>query len=120
MPKGAKHPVITSDNPNLKDWRHLVASAAGRVITKTGWRQPKGAVRLMVVFKLRRPKGLPKRVVHHIMKPDLDKLVRAVKDALSKVAYADDGQVVAIKAEKCYADVGEVPHAVIVITSLEE
>jgi Holliday junction resolvase RusA-like endonuclease len=35
--------------------------------------------------------------------PDLDKLIRAVLDGLTGVAYKDDGQVVRISAVKIYA-----------------
>jgi Holliday junction resolvase RusA-like endonuclease len=35
--------------------------------------------------------------------PDLDKLIRAVLDGLTGVAYKDDGQVVRITAVKIYA-----------------
>ena len=34
--------------------------------------------------------------------PDLDKLIRAVLDGLTAIAYVDDGQVVSIVAEKAY------------------
>jgi Holliday junction resolvase RusA-like endonuclease len=34
--------------------------------------------------------------------PDLDKLIRAVLDGLTGVAYKDDGQVVKITAVKIY------------------
>ena len=41
------------------------------------------------------------------MAPDLDKLIRAVLDGLTGVAYEDDGQVVQIEAQKLYgASVG--------------
>jgi Holliday junction resolvase RusA-like endonuclease len=38
--------------------------------------------------------------------PDLDKLVRAVLDALTAVAYRDDGQVTRITATKEYGTPG--------------
>ena len=36
------------------------------------------------------------------MKPDLDKLIRAVLDGLTGVAYVDDSQVILIQATKTY------------------
>jgi Holliday junction resolvase RusA-like endonuclease len=36
--------------------------------------------------------------------PDLDKLIRAILDALTGVVWRDDGQVVDIVASKVYAD----------------
>ncbi|MGH7347333.1 MAG: RusA family crossover junction endodeoxyribonuclease [Candidatus Rokuibacteriota bacterium] len=38
------------------------------------------------------------------MKPDLDKLVRAVLDACTALAFVDDGQVVALNAGKEYGN----------------
>lgn len=39
------------------------------------------------------------------VKPDLDKLIRAVLDALTGIAYTDDSQVVRILAQKSYGSV---------------
>ncbi len=41
--------------------------------------------------------------MHHTKKPDLDKLARALKDALKGVLYHDDAQVVVLLARKVYA-----------------
>ena len=43
----------------------------------------------------------------HTTKPDLDKLARALKDALRGAAYEDDSQVDALEVTKRYARVGE-------------
>ena len=45
-------------------------------------------------------------------KPDIDNVVKVVCDALNKVAYNDDTQVVKIVAEKYY---GETPGLVVEI-----
>jgi Holliday junction resolvase RusA-like endonuclease len=37
-------------------------------------------------------------------RPDVDKYLRAVLDALTSVLYADDGQVVTVRAEKRFGD----------------
>lgn len=39
---------------------------------------------------------------HNIQKPDVDKLVRAVLDAMTSVAYKDDSQVVSVSTTKQY------------------
>ena len=39
----------------------------------------------------------------HLTMPDLDKLVRAVGDALTRIAWRDDSQIVAWHAYKHYA-----------------
>lgn len=63
-----------------------------------------GALDMRVVFSLKRPKSLPKKVVHHVKKPDLDNLVKAVKDSLKGIAYKDDSQIVRCVAEKHYGE----------------
>lgn len=50
-------------------------------------------------------------------KPDLDNLLKSVKDALNGVAYVDDSQIVTITAEKAY---GEQPKTIIQVTALAE
>lgn len=119
LPKGWTRPIITSDNTRNKGWQQLVAEAAGRAKDEAGAALLEGPVRLLVAFYLPRPKTLPKRVQHNTKKPDLDKLVRSVKDALTQVAWHDDSQVVDLKAIKRYAEVGTTPHAVITITPVE-
>jgi Holliday junction resolvase RusA-like endonuclease len=46
----------------------------------------------------------PKTVkrLHPTVPPDLDKLIRAVLDAMTAIAYLDDGQVTEINAVKVY------------------
>lgn len=79
-----------------------------------------GPIALDLRFVLPRPQRLLKRVRHHIRKPDLDNLVKAVKDALGGqrarrrtkkraaqpavpgLLYANDSQVVTLTARKVY------------------
>lgn len=120
IPKGWKRAVVTSDNPKNKGWQQLVAEAAGRAKDVAGAGLLEGPVRLRVAFYLPRPQSLPKRVVHHTKKPDLDKLVRSVKDGLTRVAWHDDAQVVDVKAIKRYAEAGISPHAVVAVEPVSD
>lgn len=52
-----------------------------------------------------------------IKKPDLEKLTRAIKDAMTGVVYFDDSQVIEEHARKRLADVGELMGAHILVTS---
>ena len=63
-----------------------------------------GAIVMHLVFNLPRPKSLPKKVIEHTKKPDLDNLAKAVKDSLKGVCYHDDSQIVHLHAEKRYAE----------------
>ena len=69
-------------------------------------------VRLTLVFYMKRPlshyvglagdiKIAYLRVAHDTV-PDLDKLVRAVMDALTECVYSDDSQVIDVAASKRY------------------
>lgn len=113
IPRGWSRPIITSDNPQLKSWRQLVAEAANhalgllapadRVLLQEG-------VRLTIAFYLPRPKSLPKRLTAHTKKPDLDKLIRSCCDSLTSVVFRDDSQVCELVTTKAYAREGEPPH----------
>ncbi len=86
--------IIDDNDKRLAPWRalvsheaHLATAAGGGMFLK------KTAICLVITFILPRPASDPKRRFP-VTKPDLDKLVRAVKDSLTKVAYWDDSQVV--------------------------
>lgn len=91
-PKGCKHPVLTSDNTKLKPWRQQVAEVA--MIEATGRMRPTGGVEVHVDFFFDKPKSAPKKVTEKTTKPDIDKLLRGILDALTGIAYVDDAQVV--------------------------
>lgn len=118
MPKGARFPVVTSDNPKIKGWRQLVAEAASHALRGRG-QLCEGPVMLSIRFYLPRPKSLANKDRAHVTRPDVDKLCRAVSDALTSVAYRDDSQIVGLHAEKRYAGPGESPRAVVIVTPLE-
>jgi Holliday junction resolvase RusA-like endonuclease len=60
-------------------------------------------VNLHLTFGFQKPPSAKKSRTHPCVKPDLDKLQRAVLDSLTGVMYEDDAQVVAIQAFKEYA-----------------
>jgi Holliday junction resolvase RusA-like endonuclease len=104
--------VTTSDNPEAKGWQQLVREQAQTV---AGGTLLVGPVKVAIVFRLPRPVSLPRRVVAHLRKPDLDKLVRLVLDGMRGVIYADDRAVVDLRARKVYAPVPSPPGAEIVV-----
>lgn len=112
VPKGWTRPIITSANPKAKGWQQLVAEQAQAVAADGMF---EGPIALGVVFQLPRPKSLPRRIVHHIRKPDTDKLVRNLGDALTGVLYRDDSQVVRLSVWKVYAPIGSAPCAVVTV-----
>lgn len=119
---GMKFPILTESNRNVKSWSQLVAQGASLAINELPEedRRPLDAgVRLTMQFYLPRPKKYQRAGVEpaHLTNPDLDKLVRAIKDALTKVAYVDDSQVVELLATKQYAEMDKPPRVRICVES---
>jgi len=97
-------PVITTTAKGLPSWRRLVADVAQRFAPAEPWEGPVGIV---LDFGIPKPKSAPKtRRVWPDKRPDLDKLSRAVLDALTYVIFADDSQVVHLQATKEYGTPG--------------
>jgi crossover junction endodeoxyribonuclease RusA len=72
-------------------------------------------VEVVLEFTFRKPKGAPKRRTWPVVKPDIDKLIRATLDSLSGILYADDAQVVQVSSDKIYGPADQVHISVRVI-----
>jgi crossover junction endodeoxyribonuclease RusA len=114
-PKGWKRPILTSDNKKTKPWRQEVGQMCLECMKGSGPADRKVPMRLMVAFYFRRPKSV-KPTAAKTTKCDLDKLVRAVLDALTGIAYEDDSQVTEIFATKSY---GYPARAEITVTEIQ-
>jgi|TARA_R110000868_G_scaffold74293_5_gene214773 crossover junction endodeoxyribonuclease RusA len=88
--------MIHSRAADLALWRADIARNA----ELNGYKPVSGAVKVEIDFLFIRPKS-SKRVFPSVT-PDLDKLIRAVLDGLTGVAYEDDCQVILIQATKTY------------------
>jgi crossover junction endodeoxyribonuclease RusA len=107
---GRQIPIVTDSNRGLRSWEQLIKAAASQTLNTipAGERRlfPLG-VRLSIAFYLPRPTkyDAPKyrgAFVPHCTAPDLDKLARAVLDALTATVYHDDKQVTELIAAKYY------------------
>lgn len=105
-PKGWNRPVITSANKGLKSFRQELSKAAivamkdaGLSDLLFGKHEP---VDISAAFYFQRPPSIPKKRTCHVVKPDGDKLCRAVFDALTGIVFQDDSQVVQHKSTKFY------------------
>jgi len=83
---------------DLAVWRADIARNAQLF----GYTPISGAVRVEIDFIFTRPKTVTRP--YPSVTPDLDKLVRAVLDGLTAVAYQDDCQVILIQASKMYGE----------------
>lgn len=124
------HGRMISDNPKLKAWRTTVNQV---FVYQHRCSKIEGPVEVRAVFVMPRPKshyGTGRNTsrikdayldIPHVVKPDGDKLIRAVFDALSTTktqagAFIDDSHVVRHSAQKRYVRPGEDPHAQITLS----
>jgi Holliday junction resolvase RusA-like endonuclease len=118
---GTARAIVTSDNPKNAGWQQTIAQVAAIELRRAGHALGhfgQGGVYFEAVFYLPRPKKLLTKknaglTFHHTTKPDADKLLRAGIDALTKVIWHDDAQVVHAVVRKHYCAAGEFPRAVI-------
>lgn len=94
--------LVESAGQPLKDWRAVVALAGTEVMAG---RSPfVGPLGVDLNFHLPRPKSYPKsRVDWPSKRPDIDKLARAVLDALTHVCWVDDAQITFLRLNKDWA-----------------
>ena len=89
--------MIHTRQKDLYAWREAVGQAA----TGAGVQPLEGSVTVDAWFYLQRKKSVTRD--HPNVRPDLDKLTRAILDALTGIAYKDDAQVTRINVSKEYA-----------------
>jgi len=105
MNKGMKYPSITTTNEKLKPWRQEVAGTA-LIEMKQQQQQlvDKGPISIEARFIFAKPKSTKKTALYKVTKPDLDKLIRALCDALSGIVFRDDAQVVRCVISKVFGE----------------
>lgn len=107
---------VVPDNKRTEPWRKSVARAAAGLFQLS-----EGPAAVELEFVMPRTKSMPKSFTRaHTVRPDVDKLERAILDALTGVVWKDDSQVVSLRAGKRYARVGEEPGARICVTPWHE
>jgi Holliday junction resolvase RusA-like endonuclease len=107
----ARRVIITDDSAKSRPWKAQISDAA---VEAMGEREPlNGPLELTLTFYIRRPKshfGSGKKSqtlkesapARPIVRPDVLKYARAVEDALSKICYGDDSQIVDEHLHKRY------------------
>jgi Holliday junction resolvase RusA-like endonuclease len=76
-------------------------------------------VLLTLRFNLPKPKSYPKRVVHHLKKPDIDNYAKALIDGLVKGRIIeDDGLVTDLTIQKRYLEPGHPEGVEVDLTAL--
>lgn len=100
--------VVHQKSKELTAWRNDIYRACAAVMDEP----LTGAVRVEVTFSLEQPRSTRRATPY--VRPDIDKLARAVLDGLTGIAFADDGQVIQLVCEKQYG----IPGAHIRISSV--
>jgi Holliday junction resolvase RusA-like endonuclease len=124
-PQGSKTRWGTEDNPRTAPWRATISAAAHHAMN--GQPPYMGPCALEIEFYFPRPKAhfgsgrnaetlKPAAPTFVTRAPDVDKLVRAVGDALKGYVVRDDAQFAIVRAEKVYGT----PRARILVRELDE
>lgn len=114
--KNGGRPLMVDANKKSKPWMAAVAQAAAESIN--GQDLLFGPLRLTAKFKFKRPQShfakrkggpvlKPDAPEHVTSTPDLDKLLRAIGDAMTGVVYGDDKQIAMVSAWKIYTESSE-------------
>lgn len=99
--------ATTADNPKTKPWRaEIAACVLEQIGGKILYQRPTPVI-VIAHFVMPRPASEPKHTRAHTRAPDLDKLCRAVGDALTGVLYDDDAQITSWGLSKRTAEPGE-------------
>lgn len=116
--------ILVETNQRLKPWRLMISDAA----IATAYPLSQQPVSITITFRFLRPKShytrsgtLTRSAPTHLtskQKGDIDKLSRAVLDALTGTLLHDDSQVVQLSAQKRYITPKEHPGALITLIPL--
>jgi Holliday junction resolvase RusA-like endonuclease len=102
---GEYKPAITHSNrDSLMQWRNDIRAAIQQRASQFREVLITGPVVVRGIFYLAKPPSVPKKRVWPIVAPDVEKLARAVSDALEHTLIVNDAQVVGWIAWKCYTD----------------
>lgn len=109
-PQGSKTAIVRNgraimfeSNKRLPEWRDTVLMGSTIARAEHGGLTILGPVTVTMTFHMPRPKSTSRRYPNSA--PDLDKLIRAVGDALQESeVLANDGQIVTLVAHKVYAE----------------
>lgn len=121
-PQGSKRHVgrgiLIESSREVGPWRERVALAAHNAMN--GRTLLDGPIAVRLALTLPRPKSAPKRTTPPAVKrPDIDKLARAILDAITGTVIHDDSQITYLRVTKRLADIGETPGATIVVGAIE-
>lgn len=103
-PQGSKRHVgggrMIEASKYVDEWRKHVSVQVAMEWNDDRFLDKHTAVKVHLNFRMPRPKTVD--ALHHVVRPDIDKLARAVLDAITGLVIYDDSQVVQLLVTKCY------------------
>ena len=122
-PQGSKTPIRRGNKIILiegsgsgtqrhKDWRSAVSEYTATFMKASKVEEIDHIIRVELNFKIRKPKSRPRRMNAVDVRPDIDKLSRAVLDGMTSfqgkhLLLKDDSLVVELYADKYYCEPDE-------------
>jgi Holliday junction resolvase RusA-like endonuclease len=114
------------DPKKSRDGKAIVKLCAKEAVDQESWTEPmSGPIEMLIQFAIALPKSqyrkrspIPRK--WRVKKPDIDNLMKLVKDACSSVVFLDDNQVVRVIAEKIQCAQDEAPFTKVRFRELEE
>ena len=114
------------DPKKSREGKAVVKLCAKEAVQQAQWSEPiTGPIEMLVQFGIALPKSqyrkrTPVKRRWRVKKPDIDNLMKLVKDACSSVVFLDDNQIVRIIGEKIQCAQDEAPFTQVRFTELEE
>ena len=114
------------DPKKSREGKAVVKLCAKEAVQQAQWSEPiTGPIEMLVQFGIALPKSqyrkrTPVKRRWRVKKPDIDNLMKLVKDACSSVVFLDDNQIVRIICEKIQCAQDEAPFTKVRFTELEE
>jgi len=99
-----KYGQIYPADKKLKSWVNAISWQARE---QAPGEPSQAAIDLTITFNL--PQASNNKKTYPTIKPDLDKLARAVLDALTGIIYYDDSQVIRLECNKAWAATDDTP-----------
>ncbi|HEY6360732.1 MAG TPA: RusA family crossover junction endodeoxyribonuclease [Vicinamibacterales bacterium] len=93
-----------SNHASLMAWRSDIRAAMQVHVPHIAHALFSGPLAVRIVFAIPKPPSVSRRRLFPTVAPDLDRLVRAVGDALTQTVVRDDSQIVHWDAWKVYTD----------------
>jgi len=120
-PKGSWRHVgagrVISAAKGLDAWERAVRQAAEHAMVVP--RVSGDALQVTLTFRMPRP-VCRRADVWHTTRPDIDKLIRAVLDAMSGIVYTDDAMICSVSARSMYADATMPPGVAVTVSLMGE